>query len=174
MKLFSLAFALMAVFYVTSFTFTKQPKSAALIEWQRYTLSAATSKKATFQWFKDNQLIPGATNNYLEIPEMVEGYAGKYYVQAKSGNRTIKSQTAELKYIKLITAQIEKDSVVLRSIFPGKIYFTLDGAEPSYNSFVYSSPIPISGTLRIRAMVNNIETDSMRITKRSLPSVYNE
>ena len=174
MKIFSLAFGLWAVFYFTSFSFTKHPNSAVLLEWQKYTLSAATNKKATYQWFKDNQLIPRATNSYLEIPQMVEGDAGIYYVQAKNNNKTITSRTAELKYIKLITAEIDGNKVILKSSLPGKIYYTLDNSEPDYNSFVYSSPIPITGTLRIRAMINNTETDSFRITKQTPQNQHNK
>ena len=168
MRIFYLSLGLLAVFYFTPFSFTRHPNSAALLEWQNYTLRVATSKNAAFQWYKDNRLIPRATNNYLEIPQMVEGDAGIYYVQAKSGNRTITSRAAELKFIKLITAQIDQNKVTLKSPLSGKIYYTLDNSEPNFSSFVYSSPIPITGTTRIRAMINNIETDSYRITKQSL------
>ena len=167
MKIFSLALGLWAVFYFTSFSFTRQPNSAVLLEWQNYILRAATSKNASFQWYKDGTLIPRATNNYLEIPQMLEGDAGIYYVQAKNGNRTITSRTAELKFVKLITAQVDGNKVTLKSPLSGKIYYTLDNSEPSFSSFVYSSPIPITGTTRIRAMINNTETDSFRITKQS-------
>lgn len=63
-------------------------------------LSPATGfPSPTFQWFKNNALLPGATSDSLAIPFMTAADAGSYYCVAANSAGSVTSRTAVVTYV---------------------------------------------------------------------------
>lgn len=87
-------------------TFTGQPQGGSVQDGQSKSLSVSvqappgyTGAAPTFQWYKDGQLIAGATGQTYTIPAMAIGDAGVYFCVAVWGDYDSEtSETATLAY----------------------------------------------------------------------------
>jgi hypothetical protein len=82
----------------TSPVITVQPSSQVAFAGTSVTLFADASGDPvpTFQWFKNNVAIPGATNSTLTFSSAISGNSGTYSVAAANSNGTIVSSGATL------------------------------------------------------------------------------
>jgi hypothetical protein len=79
-------------------TISSQPSDITAFEGDAITLSvgAAGTPPLTFQWKKDNQILPGATNSSLAIANARKTDAGSYRVEIANAGGTIASNPANL------------------------------------------------------------------------------
>lgn len=149
------------------FTFVVNPRGATLVEGDFYQLNVKANRPSTYQWYKDGQAIPGATNSALLIQYMLEGDAGVYKATATSGSNTIETRPTVISYRPLISVRIDGSIVTLTPARAGsKIYYTTDETEPTTNSMLYIRPFRAQRGFILRAMVGTIETDSVSIQPR--------
>ena len=79
--------------------FTEQPQSTYVCDGTAATLRAgAVNGSVAYQWLKNGQLIPGATNPVLSIASFAAGDAGWYSCQATNRCYSTVSQAAYLTY----------------------------------------------------------------------------
>ena len=78
--------------------FNIQPKSSIVALKKSVTLTCGATADAaiTYQWFRNNSPIPGATNTSLTIANFSKSKAGTYHAVATSGGKTAKSASAVL------------------------------------------------------------------------------
>lgn len=84
-----------------TFTNPAEPSNRAVDQDAATTLfSPATGFPApTFQWFKNNASVPGATSDSLVIPFMTAADAGSYYCVAANSAGSVTSRTAVVTYV---------------------------------------------------------------------------
>src|SRR5262245_30308419 len=78
--------------------FIAQPSdvnATAGLEWE-LTASASGSGPLTFQWYKDDAPLPGATNGTLSDASAEFGDAGQYYVVASDNAASATSRVAQV------------------------------------------------------------------------------
>jgi len=77
-----------------------QPSNRVVLQHRSTKLyvTADGSDPLSFQWFKDNAMIPNATNSSYIIPDMGAGDAGSYYVHISNPVGNINSRTAVVTY----------------------------------------------------------------------------
>lgn len=89
--------------------FTSEPKStvAAANATVRLTAAATADGEVTYQWFRNDQPIPGATSATYEITKLTGKTAGEYYVEATlDGEFTSKSAIATVQVAKLTVGKL--------------------------------------------------------------------
>ena len=59
-------------------------------------VSTPPSQGNNYQWYKNNELIPGATNNFYQIDQVSENESGDYYVKISNKYRSIRSTVSNL------------------------------------------------------------------------------
>lgn len=142
-------------------TFVYEPHSEVVREGTQYTLRSQANRNCQYQWYKDNEILPGATNSNFVIPYMLEGDGGVYMVQATSYNKRIYSRIATIEYRPLIKVIVENDMVTMDA--DGPIRYTLDGSEPTSVSSLYLTPLLITQPCVLRAVVGLLEMEYVRI-----------
>jgi len=76
---------------------TSQPVGGYYLAGQPLQLSvAATGVELSYQWFKDNASIPGATNSFLGTASLVPTDSGVYYVRVSNASGNTNSALATL------------------------------------------------------------------------------
>jgi hypothetical protein len=149
------------------FTFVTNPRSVTLVEGDSYRLRAVANRPSAYQWYKDGQAIPGATNSMYYIQYMLEGDAGVYKAAATYGAKTIETRSEVVSYKPLISVRIDGSLVTLTPARAGsKIYYTTDETEPTTNSMLYVHPFRAHSGFVLRACVGNVEMDSMSVQPR--------
>lgn len=149
------------------FTFVVNPRGVELVEGDQYRLRAVANRPSSYQWYKDGQAIPGATNSVYYIQYMLEGDAGSYKATATYGGDTIETRTEAISYRPLISVSIDGGLVTLTPARAGsKIYYTTDETEPTTNSMLYVHPFRVQRGFILRAIVGSIEADSVSIQPR--------
>lgn len=141
-------------------TFVLEPHNDVVSEGSTYTLRSQANQPCQYQWFKDGELLPGATNSSFTIPYMLEGDSGTYQVVASSLDRYTSSRTVVVTYNPTIRVVVENDMVTLDAY--GPIRYTLDGTEPTSFSSLYITPLLITKPCVLRAIVGNIEMEYVR------------
>lgn len=169
--------ALMGLWFFSNLLFriTEQPASKEMVEGDTYTLRIRANRICKFQWYKDDRLIPGATNNTLVIPYALDGDIGSYHVVASKGSKVIQSSKAIInvnRLVRVLADGIETNGVVVmtkpmtvRIISyekSARVHYTLDGSEPTEKSRVYTGPFPVGRSAYLRMYVDGLETDSVR------------
>ena len=157
------------------FKITDQPSGRDMIEGDAYTLKVNVNRICKIQWYKNGKAIPGATNNTLEIKYALEGHSGTYHAVATRGSSEYRqSSKATIKVDKLVRVLVNNDEttgVVQMSkpmtvrIIPyeksAKVYYTLDGSEPSEKSQIYNAPFQVKKSGYLRMYINRLEADSI-------------
>lgn len=141
-------------------TFVLEPHNDSVTEGSSYSLRSQSSQPCEYQWFKDGEVLPGATNSTLIISYMLEGDSGTYYVVAKNNAGIITSRTVVITYNPVIHVAIENDTVTLDA--DGPIHFTTDGTEPTLFSPLYVTPIVITEPCVLRATSGRVEMEYVR------------
>lgn len=140
--------------------FVLEPHHDTVREGEQYTLRSQANGPCQYQWFKDGELLPGATNSNFTIPYMLEGWAGTYQVVASHMNRYASTRIVTLVYDPAIRVIIENDTVTLDA--DGPIHYTTDGTEPQPFSSLYVTPLLITKPCILRAIVGNVEMEYVR------------
>ncbi len=75
---------------------TTQPIGGTFLVGKSYQTSAGTSgtQKRTYQWYKDDVLIPGATTAIIGTSALTPAYSGKYYLAVSNDFGSTNSATA--------------------------------------------------------------------------------
>lgn len=77
--------------------FTEQPEPELVMEGSSTTLKVRLNKGGfSFQWFKDNVLIPGATQSAYTLTSTRASHAGQYHCLASSASTILESDKAVL------------------------------------------------------------------------------
>jgi len=106
-------------------TFTLEPHADTVTEASWYVLRSQANQPCSYQWFKDGQVLPGATNATFVLDYFLEGDAGTYHVVANNGHTTVTSRSVAITYNPAIRVIIDNDMVTLDA--DGPIHYTLDG-----------------------------------------------
>ena len=147
---------------------TAQPQSVDGIEGDAVALVVGFSgfPAPTFQWFKNDGAISGATGATLEFPALVETNAGSYRVVVSNVAGSVTSSNAVVTYTPAIRVLVNGAPVsgTVRTLNPVTVelrfakpdwflFYTLDGSEPDFTSAAYLSPFAITqpGDLRLIA-----------------------
>lgn len=169
--------ALMGFWFFSNlfFRITEHPASREMVEGDIYTLRVSANRICKFQWYKDGQPLPGATNNTLVIPYALEGDIGSYHVVASRSSRVLQSSKAIInvnRLVRVLADGAETNGVVMMTkpmtvrIIPyeksAKVYYTLDGSEPTEKSRAYTGPFSIGRSAYLRMYVDGLEADSVR------------
>lgn len=141
-------------------TFTLEPHADTVTEGSWYVLRSQANQPCSYQWFKDDQVLPGATNATFVLDYFLEGDAGTYHVVANNGNNTVTSRNVAITYNPAIRVVVDGDMVTLDA--DGPVHFTLDGSEPNQFSPLYLTPILIAKPCILRAMAGNVEIEYVR------------
>lgn len=141
-------------------TFTLEPHADTVTEGSWYVLRSQANQPCSYQWFKDDQVLPGATNATFVLDYFLEGDAGTYHVVATNNHASITSRSVVLTYHPVIQVIIDNDMVTLDADVP--IHFTLDGSEPTQFSPMYLTPLLITKPCVLRAMAGNVEMEYVR------------
>lgn len=116
--------------------FTLQPQNATFSTLGNYTFNSLAENLGLndgtikYQWYKNDSLIPNATNKNLTISVSTLGieYNGNYYCQATNDNGSTNSQTVTFTYVPLISVQpLIYESFPLVTINPLTIYPAVNG-----------------------------------------------
>lgn len=76
-----------------------QPTNRVVLQHRNTTLAVlATAYPINYQWFKDNNLIPDATNSTYTITDMAPTDAGDYYCEVFNSVGTVNSRAASVVY----------------------------------------------------------------------------
>ena len=92
----------------------KQPESLSVLEGEEALLSVEAEHAVTYQWYKDSNIINGATNAVYRIANTIQGDAGQYYVLVGNEYKNIQSDRMTLAVYKMpvITRQPVSVSVL--------------------------------------------------------------
>lgn len=153
---------------------TQHPMDAVVVEGHSHTLSVSFSRNAIVQWYKDGELLPGATNRSLSLTYPLEGDAGAYHAVLTRGTNQIKTSTAVISVTPLVRVYVDGhevhgsikpwlgQTIELRPWRPGEpIRWTLDGSEPDDLSPLYTIPIQPRGAQVLRMKVGNLEAEGV-------------
>ncbi len=77
-------------------TITQQPQSQTVCEGSNVTLSVTANDAETYQWYKDNVAIDGATNSTLTLNNITLNDAGTYFCKISNQNGSVNSDMATL------------------------------------------------------------------------------
>lgn len=141
-------------------TFTLEPHVDTVTEGSWYVLRSQANQPCSYQWFKDGQVLSGATNATFVLDYFLEGDAGTYHVVANNDNTTVTSRSVAITYNPAIRVVVDGDMVTLDA--DGPVHFTLDGSEPNQFSPLYLTPILIAKPCILRAMAGNVEIEYVR------------
>jgi len=141
-------------------TFTLEPHDDTVTEASWYVLRSQANQPCSYQWFKDGQVLPGATNATFVLDYFLEGDVGTYHVVANNGHTTVTSRSVVITYNPAIRVVVDGDMVTLDADVP--IHFTLDGSEPNQFSPMYLTPLLITKPCILRAMAGNVEMEYVR------------
>lgn len=169
------------------YVITSQPSSAVVQSMDSYKLEFKVSKPATFQWYKDDTLLPLATNSVLEITNTVPGDSGNYHAVATSDGKTLSSRIASFvcrPRVAVLVAGKEESGVariegpvIVRLVAAergSKIRYTLDGSEPNEKSRFYAWPFIVTKGQRLRVSVDGVEAESVRFLMKAKAPVGKE
>ena len=93
---------------------TTQPVAATLCEGSGYILSALYGKESlSYQWYKDNAAVSGATNDSLIFGTVATSDAGSYYCVASDGVNSTKSNAVSIGVSKPLGNVLELADTVL-------------------------------------------------------------
>jgi hypothetical protein len=82
---------------VTYINIVEQPQGGSVCLGEEYTLNViAEPSNLKYQWYFNNNLIAGATNNHYTIPEVNDGTTGTYHVVAKNSTGVYQQQSANV------------------------------------------------------------------------------
>lgn len=159
--------------------FTREPEDLKLVDGTAFLLMVSATAVDAYQWWKDGDVIVGATNYFLAEDVAVEADAGRYWVVASnkwgwkisrvatvtfspyvrffSGNRQVKSRVSIFNGLRIRLVSSPKKT----------IYYTLDGSEPTSKSAVYVDQIAVSRPLMIRVMVDGVEYAPLNVVPNS-------
>ena len=155
------------------FAFLTTPKDVTLVEGDYYALKAVASRPSLYQWYKDGQVLPGATNSEFRIFYMLEGDQGRYHATAKYGAKVITTKPALISYQPLIRVSITNGMISLTPTRPrDQIRYTLNGNEPTSTSQLYTRPFNVANDCTLRAAVGNVEMDSVKIKAQKEERVW--
>jgi hypothetical protein len=128
-----------------------------------------------YQWSLGGRVIPGATNQVLEIPSAQEADAGTYRVESSSGHSAIfKVRFQRNVRVQVNGVDVRGDRIGIRGpsqirllspLGPLPIRYTLDGTEPTATSQLYKTPILVTNACLLRAAIVIPEGDSIQIMR---------
>jgi hypothetical protein len=135
-----------------------------LIEGDVHRLDSGVNGPGVFQWYKDGQLIPGANQSTFTLYYVLEGDAGEYSVKWQYKAQSFIKSVDKVSYKPLINVVVKGNVVQLSANKPNsKIFFTMDGTEPSTNTTEYTKPFKFKRGFMLRACVGDTEMDSVRV-----------
>ena len=160
---------------MSDYAITSHPVSAVVNQMESYRLEFKVSQPSTFQWYKDNNQLPLATNGVLDLTNVVLGDSGSYRATASRDGKTLESRAASIVCKPRVKVYVGNRQVsvianiagaVIVRMIPAdqgaKIRYTLDGSEPNQGSVLYSSPFAVNKSLFLRVSVDGVETDPVR------------
>ncbi|MCW5557616.1 MAG: chitobiase/beta-hexosaminidase C-terminal domain-containing protein [Verrucomicrobiae bacterium] len=116
------------------------------------------------RWFRNGEPVPGQTALQLVLPNAQPADAGRYHVEVTGEYGTGISEPVDIaargtprvlaggSVVAVERVFHPLESVVLDTSFPGgRIFFTLDGTEPTADSPEYQSPITLTNDAVVRA-----------------------
>jgi hypothetical protein len=147
---------------------TAQPTNQVVTEGQSVTFTvAATGPILRYQWRKEGTDILGATNASFTRSAVNLNDAGLYSVVVSNDFGVVLSSNALLVVVAFGSPAIFADgervigsvtrwasaTLTLETAFAqGYIFYTLDGAAPTFSSSLYAGPLTISNTVVVRAL----------------------
>lgn len=128
-----------------------------------------------YQWSLGGRVIPGATNQVLEIPSAQEADAGTYRVESSTGHTALfKVRFQRNVRVQVNGLDVRGDRVSIRGpsqirlsspLGPLPIRYTLDGTEPTATSQLYRTPVLVTNACLLRAAIVIPEGDSIQIMR---------
>jgi hypothetical protein len=128
-----------------------------------------------YQWSLGGRVIPGATNQVLEIPSAQEADAGTYRVESSTGHSALfKVRFQRNVRVQVNGVDVRGDRVSIRGpsqirlsspLGPLPIRYTLDGTEPTAASQLYRTPVLVTNSCLLRAAIVIPEGDSIQIVR---------
>lgn len=128
-----------------------------------------------YQWSLGGRVIPGATNQVLEIPSAQEADAGTYRVESSTGHSALfKVRFQRNVRVQVNGVDVRGDRIGIRGpsqirlsspLGPLPIRYTLDGTEPTATSQLYKTPILVTNACLLRVAIVIPEGDSIQIMR---------
>lgn len=148
-------------------TITLQPSNRVVNLFGNTTFQVSVSGTSPFnyQWYRNGDVIAGATNRFLSLTNVQPSMAGTYALAVTNQLGFTVSSNALLKVRVMAafgngipltnSAHVFNTNVTvqLQSFFPNGItFYTLDGSTPSYLSSQYSGPFLVTKSSALRAL----------------------
>jgi hypothetical protein len=148
-------------------TITNSPQAMTVLAGTSPSLSvgASGSGPLLYQWLRNSNSIPDATNAILNFPNITTAQAGYYSVIVSNFLGLVISTPAQLR-VKSVAIYSNNQlltngtyvfasapTMSIHSSFTnGSFFYTLDGSTPSFNSALYSGPFTLNNSATVRAI----------------------
>ncbi|MBO4545630.1 MAG: immunoglobulin domain-containing protein [Verrucomicrobia bacterium] len=142
-------------------TISTQPKSQTVTEGDYVTLTVtASGSELSYQWYKDGNLINGATSASYKITNVIPSHAGSYTVTVNNSAGRVTSSAAVLT-VKLKMPVITMQPTNLTVLKGSSATFTVqaNGTDMSYQW--YKDGNPISGATKTSYTIGSVSENSV-------------
>jgi hypothetical protein len=126
---------------------TQQPASQTVIVGgtAEFSVQASGEPAPLYQWYRDNQLLPGATNSTLTVSDAQLSDTGAVRVRAKNSHGTAWSDTAMLKVLAPPAIVAPPASRIIRAGAPVTFSATITGTRPFTFEWLHNGSVISNG-----------------------------
>lgn len=134
------------VLYNDRLTFVEQPQSMKVAPGRRASFRVLITGESpmSFQWLKDGILIPGGTNRFLQISNVMAADLGAYTVRIRNPFEEVQSQSASLDFWPLLSVTNTNNSG------PGSLRWAIEQANLTPDADLRTIVISDSGTISLQ------------------------